>query len=283
MDRRLTPFNGTVAALSLAGQVDAPRFTAGEPRSVTTPLTDLLATPTGPRDRQLLKGTQVTVFEDRDGLSFLQSARDGYCGWAATAALGPLQTPTHLVATRATHIYRDEDIKSPDLAHLSFGAQVTVTNERRKFWETPNGFIPKPALRPLDKPFRDPVTVAQLHFGTPYLWGGNSVLGIDCSGLVQAALLACAVPCPGDSDLQRSIGTEATGDPRRGDLWFWKGHVAMVVDADTLIHANAHHMATAYEPLRNAPLRIEAQGDGPVIARRRVSDHVPEELESQRG
>lgn len=277
MDRRLTPFNGTVAALTLAGQVQAQRFTAGDPRTVTAPVTDLLATPQGPRDRQLLKGTQVTAYEDRDGLTYLQSARDGYCGWVATHALGPATTPTHRVAARATHLYADESIKSQDIAHLSFGAEVTVTAERHKFWETPDGFIPKPALRALDRPLRNPVTVAQLHFGTPYLWGGNSTLGIDCSGLVQAALLACAIPCPGDSDLQRTIGTEAAGAPRPGDLWFWKGHVAMVVDAETLIHANAHHMAVAYEPLRNTPLRIEAQGDGPVLARRRVLEHVPEQ------
>jgi cell wall-associated NlpC family hydrolase len=277
MDRRLTPFNGTVAALSLAGKVAAQRFTAGAPRTVTAPVTDLLATPTGPRDRQLLKGTRVTAFDDRDGLTYLQSARDGYCGWVMTTALGPATTATHRVATRATHLYAAESIKSPDLAHLSFGAEVTVTDERHRFWETPDGFIPKPALRPLDKPFRNPVTVAQLHFGTPYLWGGNSVLGIDCSGLVQAALLACAIPCPGDSDLQRTIGQDAPDDPRPGDLWFWRGHVAMVVDPDTLIHANAHHMATTYEPLRNAELRITAQGDGPVLARRRVSDHLPDQ------
>jgi hypothetical protein len=270
MDRRLTPANGRVAALSVAGQVSAERFVAGEPRSVTAPLTDLLASPLGPRDRQLLKGTAVTLFEERDGFAFLQSARDGYCGWVAAGALGPPVTSTHRVAARATHLYAAADIKSPDLAHLSFGAELAVIAEGRRFWETPDGFVPKVHLRPLDQPFRDPVTVAQLHFGTPYLWGGNSVLGIDCSGLVQAALLACAVPCPGDSDLQRNLGTAATGAPQRGDLWFWKGHVALLVDDRTLIHANAHHMATAYEPLAAATLRIEAQGDGPVIARRRV-------------
>lgn len=270
MDRRLTPANGRVAALSLAGQVAADRYVAGEARSVSVPVTDLLARPEGPRDRQLLMGTAVTIFEQREGLAFLQSGRDGYCGWVAAGALGPAVRTTHRVGVRATHLYAAPDIKAPDLAHLSFGAEVTVTAEGRRFWETTGGFVPRPHLRPLDLPFRDPVTVAQLHFGTPYLWGGNSVLGIDCSGLVQAALLACAISCPGDSDLQRALGTEAEGAVQRGDLWFWQGHVAMVVDERTLIHANAHHMATAYEDLAAAVLRIEARGDGPVIARRRV-------------
>jgi cell wall-associated NlpC family hydrolase len=129
--------------------------------------------------------------------------------------------------------------------------------------------VPKKHLRPLDRPFTDPAAVAQLLFGVPYLWGGNSVLGIDCSGLVQAALLACSVPCGGDSDLQEAVGSEATGEPRRGDLVFWPGHVAMMVDGETLIHANAHHMAVAYEGLAAATLRIEAQSGGGVTARRR--------------
>ena len=120
------------------------------------------------------------------------------------------------------------------------------------------GYVPKPHLRPLDRPFADPAAVAQLHYGVPYLWGGNSVLGIDCSGLVQAALLACAIPCGGDSDLQQAVG-EAIPEgeaPRRGDLFFWPGHVAMVVDEATLIHANAHHMAVACEPLSDAVARM---------------------------
>jgi cell wall-associated NlpC family hydrolase len=272
-DRRLTPANGRVAALSLAGQMAADRYVAGEARRVTVPVTDLNRAPGGPRDRQLLYGATVTVFEDRDGWSFLQSARDGYVGYVARTTLGPARDATHMVATPATHLYRDEDVKSPDLAHLSFGARVTVLHEGRRFWETPEGFVPKSHLRPLDRPFADLVTVAQAHFGTPYLWGGNSILGIDCSGLVQAALLACALPCPGDSDQQRdALGHSIAPDtpPERGDLWFWNGHVGLVVDPTTLIHANAHHMAVAYEPLAAATLRIAAQGDGPVIARKRL-------------
>jgi len=162
-------------------------------------------------------------------------------------------------------------MKSGDLMHLPFGARVTVLDERQKFFETNVGFVPKKHLRPLDRPFTDPATIAQMHFGVPYLWGGDSTLGIDCSGLVAAALRACAIVCPDDSGPQKDqLGSDATGGYRRGDLLFWNGHVGMMVDSDTMIHANAHHMATVYEPIENAILRIRAQGDGDVTAHKRL-------------
>ncbi|MBQ2261253.1 MAG: C40 family peptidase [Loktanella sp.] len=269
-DRRLTPANGRVAALHLAGQVTAERYLAGAPMMLIRPVSDLCAAADGARDRQLLLGAVVTVYEDQDGWSFVQAA-DGYVGYVASDRLGPVQAATHLVGTAATHAYLAEDFRSADVMALPFGARVTVLDERAKFYETTLGFIPKKHLRPLDRPFTDPATVAQLHFGVPYLWGGNSTRGIDCSGLVAAALHACAIASPADSDLQSAgLGVEFRGAARRGDLIFWRGHVAMMVDEATLIHANAHHMATAYEPLEAATLRIAAQGDGPVTARRRI-------------
>ncbi len=271
MDRRLTPANGRVADSTLEGQVTALRFTAGTQARVTAAVEDLRPAPGAMRDRQLLWGEEVTVYERRDGWAFVRAARDGYVGYIRTAALGAPRQATHRVAVPATHLYEAENIKSPDLAHLSFGARITIVSECKHFWETAEGFIPKKHLRPLDRPFTDPVTVAQAFFGTPYLWGGNSILGIDCSGLVQAAHLACDVPCPGDSDLQeRSLGRETYADPRRGDLWFWRGHVGLVVDEETLIHANGHHMAVVYEPLKAAELRIQAQGGGDVTQRKRL-------------
>lgn len=270
MDRRLTPANGRVAALHLAGSVEAAQYLAGWPMSVAVPVADLRAVPDGPRDRQLLLGAVVTVFEDRDGWCFVQAA-DGYVGYVLSGHLAVEATPTHFVATAATHAYADEDFKSRDLLHLPFGARVTVTDERKRFLETSYGFVPKKHLRPLDQPMQDPVTVAQLHFGVPYLWGGNSSLGIDCSGLVSAGLRACGIACPADSDMQRdALGAAFDGAYQRGDLIFWKGHVGLMVDADTLIHANAHHMAVVYEPIQTAILRIAAQGDGEVIAQKRL-------------
>jgi cell wall-associated NlpC family hydrolase len=272
-DPRLTPANGRVAEAGWEDRVQAARFTSGDWKSVAVPLCDLRAAPAGNRERQLLLGDRFLVLEARDGWSFGRAAKDSYVGYIRDDHLGSDVIASHVVAVRATHLYATPDIKSPDLAALSFGARLAIVHEGRAFFETADGrFVPKPHLRPADKPFRDPVTVAQLFFGTPYLWGGNSSAGIDCSGLVQVALLACGIPCPGDSDLQMALGQQLAPDTpvERGDLFFWKGHVAMAVDDRTLIHANAHHMAVAYEPLAAAVARIEAQGSGPVIARRRL-------------
>jgi cell wall-associated NlpC family hydrolase len=269
-DRRLTPANGRVAAMHLAGLVEAEQFLDGWWKMLARPVTDLCSAPGGPRDRQLLLGATVRVYEDRNGWSFVEAA-DGYVGYVPTERLGDEVARTHFVATLATHAYEQQDFKSRDLMALPFGAYVTVVDERRKFFETNVGFIPKKHLRPIDQPFGDPATVAQLHFGVPYLWGGNSTRGLDCSGLIAASLWASGIACAADSDLQqKSLGTDINGPLKRGDLIFWNGHVGMMVDEDTMIHANAHHMATRYEPIEKARLRIEAQGDGPVVARKRL-------------
>lgn len=274
MDRRLTPANGRVAAAHLKGQIDAEAFVDPEPRQVTVPVTEILATPTGPRDRQLVRGETVAAYEDRDGRTFVQADRDGYCGYVLTAHLGPLAEATHFVAVRATHIYPAPDMKTHELRTLSFGSRLAVTDEEKSFFALTDGtFVPKPHLRPVDQPFGDPVALAELQLGTPYLWGGNSSFGLDCSGLIQMACLACGMDCPGDSDQQENaVGIHLPDGAKlqRGDLLFWDGHVGLMSDAETLLHANAHHMAVAYEPVEAAIARIKAQGDGPVTARKRL-------------
>lgn len=274
-DRRLTPANGRVAHVSLRGQVAAERFVPGEAMRITRPLADLRRAPgEGARDRQMLMGAGFLVLERRQDHAFGQAEQDGYVGWLDARALGPAVAPTDFIAAPASHLYTAPDIRAPEVSALSFGARLTITGQTGAFAQTDAGlFVPRAHLRGLDDTFDDPAGVADLLLGTPYLWGGNSRSGIDCSGLVQAAFVACGMACPADSDLQARWGREIprSDPPERGDLLFWHGHVAMVVDRETLIHANAHHMAVVREPAAQAIARIMQQGGGPVIARRRAT------------
>lgn len=269
MDRRTTPCSGEVAHVSLKGQVAAPRFTDGTPARIGLPVVDLLARPDGPRDRQLLLGEEFLVIDRREGHAFGRAAKDGYCGWLPEAALAAPETATHRVAVPATHLYPEPRVQAHEIAALSFGARLTVIGEARNFLQTTMGWVPACHLWPLDRLHSDPVAVARLFHGTPYLWGGNSRAGIDCSGLAQAALLACGMDCPGDSDLQQTVGTEVSGDLQAGDLLFWKGHVAMAIDAQRMIHATGYVMGVIEEETEAAIARIAAAGEGPVLARRR--------------
>ncbi|MCB2137167.1 MAG: C40 family peptidase [Rhodobacteraceae bacterium] len=274
MDRRITPANDRVAHLSLKGEVNAPRFVDGEWAAVAVPLADLLAAPAGARDRQVLMGERVLVLDRHEGYAFIRAEKDGYCGYLPESALGEDCSATHWVAAPATHIYRAPNLKTPEVAALSFGARLEIAGDGPRFLQTKDGlFVPKPHLRQIGAPLSDPAAVAESFLGTPYLWGGNSRSGIDCSGLVQAALLACAIPCPGDSDLQEAaLGSSLPEGAaiRRGDLLFWKGHVAMAVGPDRIIHANGFHMAVGYEDITAAIARIDGQGEGPLRSVRRL-------------
>lgn len=277
MDRRSTPFSGRIAHVSLRGQVDAP-LTPGEAATIGPAVTDLLVRPGGRRDRQLIHGQAVTVIDregpDADGVghAFVQAAKDGFCGWVALAALGPAFQPTHHVATPATHLYAGPKAQAPLRMPLYHGARLRVTGQTGKWAETPQGFVPATHLAPLGALAPDPVAVAEMFLHAPYLWGGNTVAGIDCSGLAQAALLAAGHACPGDSDQQQALGEDVPeGAPlQRGDLIFWKGHVALLAAPDRIIHANGATMSVAYEDLGAAIARIQAQGEGQPLAIRRL-------------
>ena len=233
-------------------------------------LSDLCRKPQGPRDRQLLYGDGFTILERNDDWCFGQATKDGYQGYIKTADLTPLApyTPaTHWVSVLSSHAYAAPNLKSTDQMPLPFGAQVTVEAEHGDFFQTSAGFIPRQHLRATGNFLDDPLEVAKMFLGSPYLWGSNSAAGIDCSGLVQAACHATGRACPGDSGPQQEFFPATEGDWDSGQLIFWPGHVALTLSATELIHANAHAMAVGIEPIELAIARIDVAGDGPMLQR----------------
>jgi cell wall-associated NlpC family hydrolase len=225
---------------------------------------------------QALKGERVTVYErNGEGFAWGQLGGDGYVGWLPDIALAtPSAAPTHRITALRTFAFPGPSIKLPPIETLPLGGAVNVVREDDEFAVTREGwYLPRRHLGALDAVEDDFVAVAERFVGTPYLWGGKSSLGIDCSGLVQVSLNAAGKKCPRDSDMQQAaVGHELSAAEatqlRRGDLIFWKGHVAIVRDAATIVHANAHHMATVIENTEAAIARIKAAGSNVVAMKR---------------
>lgn len=274
MHPRLTPANGRVAHSALKGKVTAERFHDGQLRQIAKPVVDLLREPGGTLDSQLLLGAGFLVLEDLEGISFGQSQTDGYVGYVRSDELADFQAATHRLTALASHTYPRADLKSGALSTLSFGAQVTVSRQDGDFFELSDGtFVPTPHLATVDQLAPDFIATFERFLGIPYLWGGNSVWGMDCSAAVQLALHAAGPHCSRDTDMQEvDLGQPLPENAalQRGDLVFWDGHVGMMRDSVTLIHANAHHMAVASETLEGAIARIIANGGGPVSSYRRL-------------
>ncbi len=278
LDPRLTPARGDLAAKHLEGKVKADRFVTGEEFEVADAVAPLREAPKADAmlSTQALKGERVTVYDrNGEGWAWGQLQGDGYVGWLPDAALArPVAVATHKVSAIRTFAFPGPSIKLPPAETLAMGSKLTVTREEGPFAVTREGWhVPGVHVAPLDARESDFVAVADRFVGTPYLWGGKSSFGIDCSGLLQVSLNAAGLGCPRDSDLQQQaighlLGLAESRNLRRGDLIFWKGHVAIVRDEDTIVHANAHHMATVIENTRDAIARIKAAGSEIVAIKR---------------
>ncbi|MBV8848388.1 MAG: C40 family peptidase [Methylobacteriaceae bacterium] len=278
-DRRFTPARPDLAAAHLKGHVEAATFVEGRDMRIVAPIADVRSgpTPDASLDTQALCGERVTVYEENEGWAWGQLTRDSYVGYLPSHMLRPaLKDPTHRVAALRTFVYPAPNMKVPPLEALPLGAEITVEDEGDYARVADHGFVYAPHLRPLSQYEPDFVAVAERFVGVPYLWGGKTALGLDCSGLVQVSLAAAGIAAPRDTDVQaREIGAELPLEEplhlRRGDLVFWKGHVGIMCDEHTLLHANAHHMLVAREPFTEARARILANSFGAVTAVRRRS------------
>jgi len=278
-DLRLTLANPEVAASALEGVIAAPRYAATTPMQATAGRAAIQTAPDPDAEQmdELLFGETFEVLESRAGFAFGQAPRDGYVGWIDEDALGePGPPPTHRVSALATLAFLEPSIKTPVVHRLSLNALGSVEAREGRFVKLHgSGWVVEHQLSPVGVFTDDPAAVALQFLCAPYLWGGRSADGLDCSGLVQQALYACGLACPRDSDQQQALGTalDIGADLeglRRNDLVFWPGHVGMMLDATRLLHANASAMCVSIEDLSTAVKRIEAAGSGSPSAYRRL-------------
>ncbi len=287
-DSRLTPARRDIAAAHLAGQVEAGRFVEGQRETILHGIADMRGEPSpgASLTTQALRGEHVTVYEVEEGWAWGQLEYDGYVGYLPAAALGPAgPVATHRVSVLSTFLYPGPSMKLPAVDALPLNALLAVTAREGDFARIGiEGYVWAGHLAPADVHEPDFVAIAERFIGVPYLWGGKTVRGIDCSGLVQTALRACAVSAPRDTDMQeKTLGQPlGSGQPghdgasylraglRRGDLVFWRGHVGIMRDSDTLLHANGFHMLVASEPVDEAIARIQQNSFGAVTSVRRL-------------
>jgi cell wall-associated NlpC family hydrolase len=280
LDRRVAPFRADLAADFLKEQVVAKRYAPGQVLRVVAATAPLRRSPQAdaPLDTEALAGDTVTVYERANGWVWGQLGSDGYVGYLPESGLSvDAPAPTHHVSVLRTYVYPGASIKLPPVELLSLGAGVAVALNEGAFAVLVDGrHIWSGHLKPAGASVPDFVTVAEGFIGAPYLWGGKTSIGLDCSGLTQVALAAAGIKAPRDSDmLERDLGQPITladdlSGLRRGDLIFWNGHVGIMTDAKTLLHANGHHMLVVTEPLAEARERILAKSFGAITSVKRL-------------
>lgn len=279
IDPRLNALRADIADARLAKLAQGARLVEGDVKEVAVPILALHGQPRfdARLDTQALMGERVRVFDTQEGWAWLQLETDNYVGYAALDDLAaPRIEPTHRIAVPSTFMFPAPDIKSQPVVTVTLNARVAVVGGDERFAHLANGrFVVARHLKPLSETEPDFVAVAEAYLNVPYLWGGKSVLGIDCSGLVQLSLEAAGRVSPRDSDMQeRELGDalpkDDLGNLRRGDLVFWDDHVGIMTDGRMLLHANGHFMQVAHEPLLTAVERIAKRGS-PVTAIRRLT------------
>ncbi|MEM9206745.1 MAG: NlpC/P60 family protein [Pseudomonadota bacterium] len=278
LDARLHAYRADLADAALEGRVNARSFRVSEARSVSVPVAGLFRTPAGAKDTELLFGETVRVFDEQDDWSWVQADLDRYVGYVETSALSAPFKTTHRVKALSTFVYRDADLKSPVVTRLPHLARFSVAEEAEtrgtKYGLIEGlGWVFLGHLEPVGSVDPDYVSVAERYVGVPYLWGGRSAFGLDCSGLIQNAMTAVGLSELRDSDMQEaSIGSVLDGGIdallQRGDLVFWSGHVGVMTDAENLLHANGNTMDVTVEPLHDAVERIERLYARPTSVRR---------------
>ncbi len=286
-DRRLTPARADLAAESLRGEIDAERYATGTEHRVSLSVLPIFRTATenGMRETELLFGETFTVYEEKNGWAWGQANLDGYVGYVRADGLSPHvgSHPSHRVGTLRTIVFSKPDIKSTPEHFLSFGSRLSISETKDRFLSLADGgYVIADHCLPIDRSWSDPVFLAEYFLSTPYLWGGRSSLGLDCSGLVQLCLAGAGLVCPRDADQQEqafcqdkapATGAQAEVRPVRGDLIFWRGHVAIMRNDTEIIHANGTAMRVSIDALDAFSKRVLDE-TGPVRNIAKMADRL---------
>ena len=260
-DTRITPIRRDLASTAYKAIVKRKKYVTAKLATVKSAFTPLYSNKGSKLSTQLLYGEECDVFETKNGWSWIQSRRDNYVGYTPTIHLTrKIYKPNSKVISLRTVIYTKPDIKSVTKGYLSFNSLVEVIKIKGKYSLIKNlGWCPSLDLVKIKSSKFNHIDLSKQYLDTPYLWGGRDSMGIDCSGLVQNLHQINNRPFPRDTDMQEIFVTKEVKyekDLKAGDLVFWKGHVAMMIDNSNIIHANAFHMKTAIEPLSTAKKRI---------------------------
>ena len=276
-DPRIIPARPDLAALHLKDVVEADVYASPTQMRVSVPLAPM----TGSRDAegemisQLLFGESFTAYENENGWVWGQAAPDGYVGFIPEACLIEAEdAATHRISAVQALVYPDPDFRARPIGALPFGARVGVGERSAPFIQLDvGGWVGETAVKALGDTAPMWVSTAERFKGAPYLWGGRSAAGFDCSGLVQIALQSANIACPRDSDQQMAaLGrTTSSNNLRRGDLVFWKGHVGIMTSPTKLLHANLFHMEVAEETFAAAVERIGKKEFGDILGVKRLT------------
>ena len=282
LDHRLNAYRDDLADEKLKGKVSAKSFVVGKPAQIVSHFADLLGEPRPQAQllRQAIYGEQVTVFEEKDGYSWIQREWDGYVGYVNSQTLSVrTENSTHRVIVPRTFLYPEADLRFQRTGYLSMASEIVVVGQTETrgtgYSQLSDGnWIISKHIRPVDEFAKDFVSVAKTLVYTPYLWGGNSGFGLDCAGLLQLSMMMTGKVVAADSDMQAaSVGTpidtsKGFDNLQRGDLIFWNGHIGIMEDQTILLHSSGYTMNVASEPLIQAIERIAYLYEMPTIARR---------------